>query len=136
MECYPDTQTLFNSDKISPDKISPDKLIDNSDHCYICGDNFINSDLNITLPCNHQFHSKCLNYTFKYCNSKSYQCPYCRDTVTHSFILSLKNKQISDKSISNKNKLCKGIFKTGLSKGTPCTYKCFGITDFCKRHQN
>lgn len=47
--------------------------------CLICYEEFKDSDLNVLLPCSHNFHKKCIKY---WLTKKSNKCPIC------TFILS------------------------------------------------
>ncbi|KAL1193412.1 putative E3 ubiquitin-protein ligase RHY1A [Cardamine amara subsp. amara] len=45
--------------------------------CSICLESFTKGDKLISLPCNHSFHSSCLNPWLRACGD----CPYCRRAI-------------------------------------------------------
>jgi hypothetical protein len=46
--------------------------------CSICTDNFNSGDLLISLPCEHEYHSACIESWLKL----NATCPICRYTIT------------------------------------------------------
>ncbi|KAF6165261.1 hypothetical protein GIB67_030443 [Kingdonia uniflora] len=53
------------------------KLKENPEECGICLEGFSDGDSLICLPCNHRFHSTCLNPWVQICGD----CPYCRTGI-------------------------------------------------------
>lgn len=57
---------------------NPNDYLKINSKCLICYEEFKDSDLNILLPCYHNFHKKCIKY---WLTQESNKCPIC------SFIL-------------------------------------------------
>lgn len=70
--CHEINDKLCKSEKIKKD----DKII--NEQCFICMDNYKESELKRTLPtCKHYFHKKCIDKWLK----KKASCPICRDCL-------------------------------------------------------
>jgi len=66
-----------------PTKFFDPNEISSDDICVICQDNFVESDIIKTLPCNHNYHLLCID---KWLSEKSYECPMCKKPVgDHEF---------------------------------------------------
>lgn len=46
--------------------------------CFLCYDEFVDTDIVRVLPCNHISHHSCIDYYLKTC---SHLCPYCKAPV-------------------------------------------------------
>ena len=69
----------------------------NENICPICLDAFVGSTNQTITECGHHFHTKCL---FKNISLSGYACPYCRNDMTPSKIISHTEKN-NDSIIPN-----------------------------------
>ncbi|KAK4799688.1 hypothetical protein SAY86_025053 [Trapa natans] len=60
------------------EKSREDSVERKSQDCSICLESFMEGDKLICLPCNHAFHSDCLDPWVQTCGN----CPYCRKCIT------------------------------------------------------
>ena len=115
---------------------------DAQEECEICGD-VMSAEQKHTLKCNHSFCYDCLLDSFKGTNCNyNYTtnhriCPYCR---MGSGFLPMRPgysyvKNVHPPSCRFVQKIqCKGCYKSGKSKGLPCTTMVDKNIGYCKRH--
>jgi len=54
---------------------------DNNNLCSICQDNYKKGQYYRKLPCNHQYHKKCIDKWFH--KDSKMQCPLCRKSFSY-----------------------------------------------------
>lgn len=64
----------LNVDKLTNNWVNNNELEHNNNECIICLDN--TDDLDLTLPCMHRFHKKCVNNWYQ--QSNNLWCPVCK----------------------------------------------------------
>ena len=115
-----------------------------------------------TLKCGHKFHSLCILETYKHNRDKTKNsyikirvCPFCRKDggylklIRNVFPLKKIHKEwdIINEQINNKNNnledfllpylnkdKCYALLKTGINKGSQCSKKKYGDSNYCHIH--
>jgi len=86
-------QDLGSHNDSEPSRPQQPNRAEDSPSCSVCMENYLAGDHIRILPCNHEYHSKCVDNWLKI-NST---CPLCRQPCTSPAVSGVSNRQRSDR---------------------------------------
>ena len=121
------------------------KNLNTHNECLICRQDTTNQEVN--LPCNHNYHEKCIIKNINFNHLKNIRCHYCYKlfnvkSITKKCVICNKKTILRNskcfKHINDEPAICQAIIKSGPKKNQTCGKIYIKNTDlqYCKKHKN